>query len=381
MNDTAGSAPGESEDPEISRGLALAWGVRASPNRGPKRELSIERIVGAGIEIADAEGLDAVSMSAVAKRLGYTTMSLYRYVTAKDELLLLMSEQGLGLPPQGIADAESWQQSLRVSHDAEVEVYLAHPWLLDLPISGTPLTPNNLAWLDARLAGMRSSGLDLEDRMASSVLMTGLAHWRAIVERGYVENHAATSPVEYGRTVQAVLSHFVTEDAFPALAEVVASGFFAEDEEDDDRTLDFGLERVLDGMALYIARTVGTDRALGGTVAQEPVAAEASAGADDLPQGIDVVAQEVTQADKDAVEAMLADATEVLAQSPPPTAPKDPAVQKARSRRRDAESALRTSRRAFKDAWKGLRDASKALRDARRSEDEAVRKASERGTG
>ena len=80
-------------DPELPRGVALAWGVAAHPQRGPKRELSIERIVEAAIEIADAEGLGAVSMSRVATSLGFTTMSLYRYVTSKDDLILLMQEE------------------------------------------------------------------------------------------------------------------------------------------------------------------------------------------------------------------------------------------------------------------------------------------------
>ena len=85
-------------DPELPRGVALAWGVAAHPQRGPKRELSIERIVEAAIDIADAEGLAAVSMSRVAASLGFTTMSLYRYVTSKDDLILLMQE-GASLPP------------------------------------------------------------------------------------------------------------------------------------------------------------------------------------------------------------------------------------------------------------------------------------------
>jgi AcrR family transcriptional regulator len=382
MRDTTDEDPQEPADLDIPRGLALAWGVRASPNRGPKRELSIERIVEAGIEIADSEGLGAVSMSAVATHLGYTTMSLYRYVTAKEELLLLMSEQGLGLPPQGIADAVTWQDSIRTTHHAQMEVYSAHPWLLDIPITGTPLTPNNLAWLDAELSGMRRSGLVLEERMAASVMTTGLTRWRAIVERGYRDVSATEGSLASGRSAQAVLSRFVTGDAFPDLADVVASGFFVEDERDEDRTFDFGLERLIDGLALHMARqgrtaddgTGETEQETGSSSPQDdPVAGDQQDG---TRQGT-----EVTQADKDAVEAALTEITAVLAEVPPPSAPKDPAVQKARSHRRDAETAVRTARRAFKDSWKQLRDASKALRDARRSEDDAVKKAIERGRG
>ena len=89
-------------EPELPRAVALAWGVAANPQRGPKREMSIERIVDAAIEIADAGGLAAVSMASVASALGYTPMSLYRYVTSKDDLLVLMQETGVGVPPESV---------------------------------------------------------------------------------------------------------------------------------------------------------------------------------------------------------------------------------------------------------------------------------------
>ncbi len=82
----------------LPRAVALSWGVAERPQRGPKRELSIERIVDAAIEIADAEGLAAVSMSRVAASLGFTTMSLYRYLTSKDDLLLLMQDTVCAVP-------------------------------------------------------------------------------------------------------------------------------------------------------------------------------------------------------------------------------------------------------------------------------------------
>src|SRR5262250_3052406 len=86
----AGSIPGS---------VAAAWGVRERPHRGPRPGLSLGRIVDAAVRVADAEGLDAVSMSRVAAELGTAPMSLYRYVTAKDELLALMVDAAYGPPP------------------------------------------------------------------------------------------------------------------------------------------------------------------------------------------------------------------------------------------------------------------------------------------
>ena len=82
--------PASRQPSTLPPGLDLLWGLRESGRRGPKPLLSIDAIVAAAVRLADAEGLEAVSMARVAKELGFTTMSLYRYVTNKDELLQLM---------------------------------------------------------------------------------------------------------------------------------------------------------------------------------------------------------------------------------------------------------------------------------------------------
>lgn len=79
--------------------LAGAWGIRERPVKGPKRGLSLGRIVDTAVSVADAEGLSAVSMSRVASELGASTMSLYRYVSSKDGLLLLMVDALYENPP------------------------------------------------------------------------------------------------------------------------------------------------------------------------------------------------------------------------------------------------------------------------------------------
>src|SRR6188472_761991 len=114
---------------ELPRGIALAWGIAADPQRGPKRELSIERIVDAAIEIADADGLAAVSMSSLAAALGYTTMSLYRYVSAKDDLIVLMNDEGLGQPPDHDPIDDDWRAGLRRWAGSLGATYARHPWL------------------------------------------------------------------------------------------------------------------------------------------------------------------------------------------------------------------------------------------------------------
>ncbi|MGR0220304.1 TetR/AcrR family transcriptional regulator [Agromyces sp. ZXT2-6] len=240
-------------EPELPRGVALAWGVAANPQRGPKREMSIERIVDAAVEIADAEGLAAVSMSRVAQSLGYTTMSLYRYVTAKDDLLVLMQERGTGLPPEPDPDLDpaDWRSRLRAIGHAQLEVQRQHPWLLDVSIQGTPVTPNNLAWMDAMLDTLADTPLDEDERVATILLVTGQVRWQSTIERSYdvAAREAGVDPqaIDDGRS--AILDALVTAEQFPALRRAVDAGVFARA---DDDPFGFGLERVLDGVADYI---------------------------------------------------------------------------------------------------------------------------------
>jgi len=239
-------------DPDLPRGVALAWGVAANPQRGPKRELSIERIVDAAVEIADAGGLGAVSMSAVAASLGFTTMSLYRYVSAKDDLVLLMGEAGFGVPPETVREADGWRERMRVWSSAQVDVYRRHPWLLDIAVGGgMPTTPNQLAWLDAGLAALADTPLDAAERLSVTLLVLSQTRWQGLIERSYTEAAASagTTPDGLDEAVAAMMAELVTPEAFPDVAVAIAAGAFGPEGGDP---FAFGLERVLDGIQHYL---------------------------------------------------------------------------------------------------------------------------------
>jgi len=239
-------------DPELPRAVALAWGVAANPQRGPKRELSIERIVDVAVELADAGGLGAVSMSSVASSLGFTPMSLYRYVTSKDDLLVLMQERGIGVPPESVLEADGWREGLREWAAATLAIYREHPWLLDLAIDGTPQTPNNLAWLDAALEVLADVPLDYEEKIAIVLAITAQVRWEGQVERGYLAAAAAADvePDDLDRRASDVIAAFITPEQFPQLARALEAGAFGPG---PDNPFAFGLERVLDGIASYLA--------------------------------------------------------------------------------------------------------------------------------
>ncbi|HEY5319698.1 MAG TPA: TetR/AcrR family transcriptional regulator C-terminal domain-containing protein [Galbitalea sp.] len=235
----------ESPEPELPRGVALAWGISASPQRGPRRELNIERIVETAVQIADEKGLSAVSMSSVSAALGFTTMSLYRYVTAKDDLILLMQEAGFGQPPLSIADASGWRDGLTLWYRASLEMYAEHPWILDIPIVSTPNTPNNLAWLDAGLAVLRDTRLTAGAQVATVLLLSGQSRWEANVARG-----SAVDAENGGDTDSRMLASLVTPELFPYLYPAIQAGAFRDD---DDDPFEFGISRILDGLERHMA--------------------------------------------------------------------------------------------------------------------------------
>lgn len=241
----------EMEPPELSRGLALAWGVAASPQRGPKREMSVERIVDAAIELADTDGLGAVSMAAVASRLGFTPMSLYRYVSAKDDLLLLMQEQATGVPPESFREEHGWRAQLRALFEAQVLIYLRHTWIVSLPISGAPVTPSSSAWLDAGLEALHDTPLNHEERLAVVLSITGEARWYGMVLAGYAAQSRITglSAEEVSAQEANLFDRVITSDEYPALREAVDAGVFRT-EGDPFR---FTIERLLDGVESYMA--------------------------------------------------------------------------------------------------------------------------------
>ena len=243
------------EPPELPRGIALAWGVAANPQRGPKREMSVEKIVEAAVELADADGLGAVSMAAVAAKLGFTPMSLYRYVSAKDDLLLLMQEEATGLPPDAHREQSGWRPKLRALFEAQALIFVRHPWVLSLPITGSPITPNSSAWLDAALAALEGTPLDDQERMAVALAVSGHSRWYGMVLAGYDEQSRTTglSPEAVSEREAALLDRVITAEEFPQFRRVLDAGVFT----GTDDPFRFALERTFDGVEAYIA---GLDR-------------------------------------------------------------------------------------------------------------------------
>jgi len=241
----------DTADAPLPRSIALAWGAVPPPQRGPKREFSLEQVLDAAVALADADGIEAVTMPALAQSLGLTAMSLYRYVVSKDTLLLLLQERGMGSPPPAIATAATWRLGLDAYAEASSAVYRRHAWMLDIAITGVATTPNNLAWLEAGLTALAGTPLSRQERVAVVLQVSGHARFRALVERGYAvrADEEREPPAGVMLAEAQLLGRLVSTSQFPELRATLDSGALADDRFD---SFDFGLARLLDGVEGYI---------------------------------------------------------------------------------------------------------------------------------
>ncbi len=239
--------------PVVPPSIEQAWGRRSRPNKGPKPGLSLERIVEVAVSLAQAEGFGAISMGRVARELAVSTMALYRYVEAKDELVALMVDAAAGTPVQPPADGD-WRANLGQWASTLYDAYTRHRWAVQAPISGIPPTPNQVGWLEAGLCCLRETLLQDEERLSTILLLSVFVRGAASIARDLAEATQATvsgggSGASYGH----VLAQVLDPERFPEVARMMKTNAF-DDGAGMGQEFEFGLERILDGVAVAIAR-------------------------------------------------------------------------------------------------------------------------------
>jgi AcrR family transcriptional regulator len=257
---TDNSAPGLGAQPagedvaaELPPSIVAAWGLRDRPAKGPRPGLSLDKIVAAGIKVADTEGLAALSMARVAAKAGAGTMALYRYVSSKRELVTLMIDAAFGPPPPLPESADHWRPALEHWAWAQRAAMEAALWAVLVPLSGPPVTPNQVAWMEQGLACLRGTRLDEAQKMSVILLVSGYARNQVIMEAQIMEAIRAAGTtdkqamLDYGR----ILGLLADPQRFPELSAVVASGELSR-ADDMAEEFKFGLERILDGIGTLL---------------------------------------------------------------------------------------------------------------------------------
>lgn len=248
--------------PGPERTFELLWRTREPPSRGPKPSLSVDRIVAAAIEIADADGLPAVTMRRVAERFGVTTMSLYRYIPSKDDLVELMIDAVAAPAPDPEQMPDDWRDALREWAQQNVALFRRHPWALGHAFGTPPMGPNRLQWMECALRAMGGTGLTEEDKVGVLVILSGYVLSAAEQELARVQAGVRTGigPEEWERIYGQLLARVVQDGRHPALARVLAAGVFDGGDQGPDEDFEYGLAFVLDGVAALIERRGQADR-------------------------------------------------------------------------------------------------------------------------
>jgi AcrR family transcriptional regulator len=239
------------ESADMANTMALLWGTKPAPARGRKPGMTVDQIVAAAIAIADADGLDALSMRRVADALGVGTMSLYRYLPGKAELYELMLDTVIGEDGPPRRDPAGWRASLESFARQRLAGYRRHPWLIEASLSRGLMGPNQAAALDALLELLDGIGLSGGQRMAVVGLVTSYVQGRArqFAETARTERRTGMSDERFWREFAPMLDPHLDAKRFPTLATFWRDETFTGEDE-----FEFGLQRVLDGIESYIDR-------------------------------------------------------------------------------------------------------------------------------
>jgi AcrR family transcriptional regulator len=243
-----------------ARTLALLWRTQERPNRGGRSGLSADRIVSAAIEIADADGLAALSMRRVAEQLGVGTMSLYTHVPGKGELIEVMLDTVIGEVTMPEDVSGGWRARLESIARANWALYHQHPWILQVAASRPPLGPHVIAKYDYELRAVEGIGLDDIEMDSVITLVLGYVEGAAAraLEASQAEQRTGMSEEQWWEASAPLLARVFDPNRYPVAARVgAAAGEAYNAAFDPEHAFEFGLQRVLDGIAVLVeARTV-----------------------------------------------------------------------------------------------------------------------------
>ena len=248
------AVPGVGTVVEGGRGPLAQRPARRRQPREPEAELSRERVVDAAIRVADAEGMAALSMRRVATELGIATMSVYRYVPGKDELVDLMADAEMGRVRLPDPPPEGWRAQLELVARLQWEHYKRHPWLAPaLSMTRPQLLPNGIRHTEWSLRALSGLGLDPNTMLHAAVTLVGYVRGNAVNLEAEAEARQETgiTDEQWMESQSSALSQLLAAGPYPTFADLMAQPGL---DLDIDSLFEFGLRRLLDGLAALIER-------------------------------------------------------------------------------------------------------------------------------
>ncbi len=253
----------ERERVDPGRSMRLLWRLEFGRNRGPKPKLRLDDIVTAAVEIADAEGLGAVSMRRIAERLGVGPMTLYTYIPAKSDLLDLMFDRTVGEEHVEIPEGAGWREGLEAIARGQWEIHRRHRWFSELPWTRVPLGPNILDAYERAVSVVAGIGLSGKEMTEVLTLVTSYVNGaaRLAVEAATLPFTTSMDDEAWWAGVAPVLEAIWDPTRFPTLTSPEMAHAWDQPNVEHDYFLaealasfEFGLARVLDGIEAYVER-------------------------------------------------------------------------------------------------------------------------------
>lgn len=209
--------------------------------------LSAERVVRAAIALADRDGSDGLSMRRLATELDAGVMSLYRYVRDREQLIDLMIDAIFGAAPLPEPGPAGWRAKLAASARAEWAIYRAHPWAAPLVAVTTrpPIAPNLMAYTDWRMRAVDGYGLEFATMLQIALTVSTYLQGAAVTQ-AHESRHTGTSRREWAASRQRAVEAALRARPLPMVARFGEESYRATE---PDAVFEFGLARVLDGIA------------------------------------------------------------------------------------------------------------------------------------
>jgi AcrR family transcriptional regulator len=219
----------------------MAKETRKSAEKPESRlPLNRDRILAAAVEIADERGVGAITMRAVASRLGVEAMSLYNHVANKDDILDGMADlvaEQFDLPQ----DVDSWREAMRRRAVSAHQVFGRHPWAPMLFDSRESSGPARLHYFDWVLGKLMTAGFSVEGAARAFSLLDSYIYGFGIQQF----NVSADSDVSTEETAEAILA-YIPAETYPYLHRMASHAMQVGYDAEAD--FDFGLEIILDGL-------------------------------------------------------------------------------------------------------------------------------------
>jgi AcrR family transcriptional regulator len=239
----------------MSANRGVIWDRPERATHGPAPSLTREEIAAAAVSLADARGIEAVSMRSLAVELGVGATSLYRYVDRKDELIELMVDAVMGSDLHFEVSGE-WRHDLRsIAHGLRA-MTLRHPWMA-VPSAGLRnFGPNTAERYEQVLGTIDGLGLEIDDMLVMVETLDAFVRGRALEELSEQEavRRSGLDQEQWMETQIPYIESLIESGRYPLLTRVVIDARSPHDPERLKNGFDVGLERVLDGLATMLPR-------------------------------------------------------------------------------------------------------------------------------